>query len=176
MKNNLFRNAVLLTALGFAAASSLASAADVSLSDKRFLKNAAESGNFEVEGSNLALKKSKSADVQKFAKMMVEDHTKAGAKLKALAAKKGVEVSAEPSLIQQGKLKYLGTKDGAKFDDKYAEGVGVAAHEATIKLFEDAAEDATDADIKKFAADTLPTLKHHLELAKALDAKVDNDD
>ncbi|MES2554486.1 MAG: DUF4142 domain-containing protein, partial [Pseudomonadota bacterium] len=76
----------------------------------------------------------------------------------------------------QGKLKYLGTKDGAKFDDKYAEGVGVAAHEATIKLFEDAAEDATDADIKKFAADTLPTLKHHLELAKALDAKVDNDD
>ncbi len=141
-----------------------------------FLKNAAEAGNFEVEGSKLAVSKSKSADVQKFAKMMVEDHTKAAAKLKTLASAKGVDVSSEPSLIQQGKLKYLGTKTGKKFDDKYAEGVGVSAHEATIKLFEDAAEDATDADVKKFATDTLPTLKHHLELAKALDAKVDIDD
>lgn len=176
MKANHIRFALFIGSLTLFSLSTLSSAADLSLSDKRFLKNAAESGNYEVEGSKLALKTSKNVEVQKFAKMMVDDHTKAGAKLKALASSKGVDVSPEPSLVQQAKLKYLGTRNGAKFDDKYAETVGVSAHEATVKLFEDAADDASDADIKKFAADTLPTLKHHLELAKALDAKVDIDD
>jgi putative membrane protein len=162
--------------LGLLCMSLNVNARDLTSSDKRFLKNAAESGNYEVEGSQLALKKSKDADILKFAKMMTEDHTQAAAKVKDLAAKRNVELSKEPSLIQQAKLKYLETKEGTKFDKSYAAGVGVAAHEQTIKLFEDAAEDATDPEIKKFAADTLPVLKKHLEEAKRIDAKVNKDD
>jgi putative membrane protein len=153
-----------------------AQAKDVSMSDARFLKNAAEAGNFEVEGSKLALKKSKDAEILKFAKMMTEDHTQASMKLKDLATKRGVELSKEPSLLQQAKLKYLETRDGNKFDQSYAFHIGVSAHEQAVKLFEDAAEDAADADIKKFAADTLPVLKKHLEDAKRIDARVNKDD
>lgn len=162
--------------LGLICISNAASAKDISMSDKRFLKNAAEAGHFEVEGSKLALKKSKDAEIQKFAKMMTEDHAQAAIKVKDLATKRGVELPTEPSLVQRAKLKYLETREGIKFDKSYASQIGVSAHEQAVKLFEDAAEDADDADIKKFAADTLPVLKKHLEDAKRIDARVNKDD
>lgn len=162
--------------LGLLSVSLFSSAADISMSDKRFLKNAAEAGNFEVEGSKLALKKSQDADIIRFAKMMTEDHAQAAMKLKDLATRRGVELPKEPSLLQQAKLKYLEMRDGVKFDKSYASQIGVSAHEQAVKLFEDAAEDAQNPDIKKFAADTLPVLKKHLEEAKRIDAKVNKDD
>jgi putative membrane protein len=156
--------------------SSSAFAADVSMSDKRFLKHAAEAGTYEVEGSKLALKKSKDAEILKFAKMMTEDHSQASAKLKTLASTRKVELPKEPSLLQQAKLKYLETRDGVKFDKSYANHIGVAAHEQAVELFQDASEDADDPDIKKFAVETLPVLKKHLEEAKRIDARVNKDD
>ena len=148
-------------------------AADVSMSDKAFLKKAAQSGHYEVQGSNLALKKSKNADIQKFAKQMVADHQKAEAELKALAKTKNVELPPDPSFMQKGTLMLLETYSAKNFDDEYAENVGVDAHEATVELFEKAAKDADDADIKQFAQKTLPTLQHHYEMSKKLDAMFD---
>lgn len=147
--------------------------ADVSMADSHFLQKAAQAGNYEVKGSELALKKSKNADVQSFAQKMVDDHTKAGAEVKVLADKKKVKVSAEPSFTQKTSLMLLEKKDGKNFDESYADNVGVDAHKSTLKLFEKAAKSADDPEIKEFANKTLPTLKHHLEMAKALDEKVD---
>jgi putative membrane protein len=171
MKTNKFLQ--IACAMTFATLTGQAIAADVSMSDARFLKKAANAGHYEVEGSKLALKKSNNAEIQKFAKQMVDDHTKAAEELKALALKKKVEVPVEPNFMQKGSLMLLGTHDGKNFDEEYAEHVGVDAHEATIELFEDAAKSAEDADIKQFANKTLPTLKHHFEMAKALDNAVD---
>ena len=174
MKTNIKMRIALAAA--FVVFTGTALAADVSLTDARFLKKAAQAGNFEVEGSKLALKKSKNAEVQKFAKQMVEDHTKAAQELKALTAKKKVEVSAEPSFMQKGSLMLLGTYEGKNFDEEYADNVGVDAHESTVELFEKAAKSADDADIKQFANKVLPTLNHHLEMAKSLDTAVDKRD
>jgi putative membrane protein len=168
--NNTLR---LTMAMAFVGCTSQAMAADASISDSMFLKKAAHSGNFEVQGSQLALKKSKNPEVQKFAKQMVEDHTKANQELKALAMKKKVEVSADPSFMQRGSLMLLGTNDGHDFDQNYADNVGVDAHEATVELFEKAAKNADDAEVKQFASKQLPALKHHLEMARALDKTVD---
>lgn len=147
---------------------SLLLADELSLSDKRFLKNAAQAGQYEVAGSRLAFKKSKDTDLLRFAKMMTEDHGEAASKLKTLAAEKGVALPREPSLLQQAKLKFFTTRDGLKFDQSYAANIGVSAHEQAVELFEEAAEDVNDADIRKFAHDTLPTLKKHLEEANKL--------
>lgn len=170
MKFNLVMPATLALCTFF---STIGIAADVSMSDKSFLKKAAQSGNFEVEGSKLALKKSKNTDVQKFAQMMVTDHEKAHLELKALAQSKKVELPADPSFMQKGSLMLLDTYSAKNFDEEYAENVGVDAHEATIALFEKAAKNADDADIKQFASKTLPTLKHHLEMSKKLDDMFD---
>jgi putative membrane protein len=70
--------------------------------------------------------------------------------------------------LQQTKLKTLSTGDKSKFDERYAKQFGIAAHKDTIRLFEKAASKAKDAEVKAWAAQTLPSLKHHLEMAQAL--------
>lgn len=151
---------------------SSAQAADLAMGDKRFLENAAQSNRTEIEGSELAKSKTKNQAVLDFADHMIKDHTKATEELKALAESKGVKVPEEPSLMQKGKLKFLSTKEGASFDESYANTIGVAAHEATIKLFQDAAKDAKDPDVKSFAEKMLPDLKTHYQHAKELKAQV----
>ena len=169
--NKLIQTAVVLALL---AASNVTLAAGVSASDASFLKKAAQSGLFEVSGGNLALKKSKNSEVQKFAKMMVQDHSKSGQKLKTLAQKKNVELPTEPNFMQKGSLMLLNTYDTKSFDQSYSENIGVEAHEKTVELYEEAIKSAEDAEIKQYATEGLPTVKHHLEMAKKLDKMVDN--
>jgi len=175
MKSN---SLTLLSTAALALAVSLgAHAADASpkLSgqDKSFLKDAAEGGNAEVSGSQLALTQSSNADVKTFAQMMVDDHGKAGAELKGLAAQKGVKVSDTPTITKKTEIKMLSERKGSSFDQHYADSIGVKAHEDTIKLFQKEVDKGSDADVKAWASKTLPTLQHHLEAAQALKAKAD---
>ena len=52
----------------------------------------------------------------------------------------------------------------------------VKAHKEAVDEFEDAAEDAHDADIKAFAANTLPILKTHLSHAEGKEDHTDKMD
>jgi putative membrane protein len=144
------------------------SAAKPSKSDVAFLKQAAENGHAEVESSKLALQKADDAQVKRFAQMMVDDHQKAGEELEALTTSKGVEVPAEPSMVQRARIKMLSTADGADFSRRYIEGMGVEAHKETIELFQKAAKGADSADVKAFATKTLPTLQKHMTMAHEL--------
>lgn len=141
--------------------------------DAAFLKQAAQNGHAEVQGSKLALDKGTHAQVKAFAQQMVDDHTKVAQELSALASNKGVDLPSEPSLAQKAKLKLLAQRDGEGFDRHYAESVGVSAHEDTVKLFKKAAAEAKDADVKAFATKTLPTLEQHLQHARDLKASTD---
>lgn len=160
-------------ALAASAGALAADAAKLSYQDKSFLKDAAEGGNAEVEGSKVALEKSGNADVKTFAQMMVDDHGKAGTELKGLADQKGVKVSDTPSLAKKTEIKVLSARKGASFDQHYAESIGVKAHQDTIKLFQKEIDKGSDADVKAWASKTLPTLQHHLEAAQALKTKTD---
>lgn len=147
-------------------------AAKLDRKDESFLKRAAESGHTEIEGSKLAEKRASSAEVKTFAQQMIADHTKASEELKALAASKGVELPTGPSLMWKGHLKLLETSEGRKFDEGYANQVGVKAHEDTVELFTAAANESKDADVKAFATKTLPTLRQHLDHARQLKRSV----
>lgn len=140
----------------------------IAASDSAFLKQAAQNGNAEVEASKLALSKSSSTEVKTFAQQMIDDHTKVGEELKALASSKGVEVSDKPSVAQSAKIKLLDAMSGANFDKRYSSMIGVTAHQDTVRLFQKASGAAKDADVKAFATKTLPALQHHLEMAQAL--------
>src|SRR5206468_1822242 len=61
-------------------------------SPESFLTDAAEGGMTEVELGKLAQQKSKNPDVKKFGQMLVEDHSKANAEVKALAGKKNINL------------------------------------------------------------------------------------
>jgi len=169
MKKFSFVAPALCSSLVFFSAAALA---DPSSADKRFMKDAAEGGAFEIQGSQLALSKSSNPQVKTFAETMVADHTKVAAELSALASSKGVTPPADPSVVERGKLKALGALSGDHFDKNYADQVGVDAHQATIKLFQKEASKGSDPDVVAFANKTLPKLEEHLKLAQDLQASL----
>jgi putative membrane protein len=157
------------TLLGLGAALSLVVCTQAfARSDAAFMKQAAENGHAEVEASKLAQTKARRPEVKAFAEHMIADHTKVNDELKQIAAAKKVELPAEPSVMQKGKLKMINTGSDDKFDDRYEREFGVKAHEDTIKLFQTAANEAQDSDVKAFAQKTLPSLQSHLEMARKL--------
>ena len=146
-------------------------AADVERSDKSFITNAYEDGLAEVKLGEMAKGKSANADVKAFGEHMATDHGKANAELKALADSKKVAVASDVTMVAKGKAKLLDAKSGADFDKAYAEGM-VNDHKKAVALFEKNANEAKDAEVKAFAAKTLPTLKAHLSMAEELQKKV----
>lgn len=130
-----------------------------------FAVKVAEGGMVEVEFSKLAQKKTTNADVKKLAAMMIEDHTKANNELKALAKTKNITL---PKAIGEGRQKDmqdLSAKTGADFDKAYVTYM-VKDHKEDIRLFERQSNKGEDADTKSWAAKTLPTLRHHLEMVE----------
>lgn len=154
---------------GVAALGLMAATAASARSDADFMKQAAQNGAAEIEASKLALQKAQRSEVKAFAEKMVADHTKTSDELKQLAASKKVTLPDGPSMKQKAEIKMISAGDDAKFDERYAKNFGVKAHEETVKLFEEAAKGATDAEVKAWAQKTLPALNHHLEMARSLD-------
>jgi putative membrane protein len=65
----------------------------------------------------------------------------------------------------------LSALSGAAFDRAYMADM-VKDHRTDIAEFEKEANSGSDADVKSFASKTLPTLRHHLEMAQSADSKV----
>ena len=61
----------------------------------------------------------------------------------------------------------LAKKSGTEFDKSYVD-MMVDQHEADVKLFERAAKEAQDPEVRAFASRHLPSLRGHLEQANSL--------
>jgi putative membrane protein len=147
-------------------------AADVPPPTKTFIDKVAVSNKFEIDTSELALKYGKSADVKTFAQQMIDDHKKAGADFKAGLARANIEPPADSLDVSHtakyAKLRVFTTEKG--FDSAYVD-AQMQAHEDAVTTFRDYAANGPTPAVKAFAEKTLPTLEHHLEMAKALRSK-----
>jgi putative membrane protein len=132
-----------------------------------FVKNAAIGGTMEVKAGQMAVKKGKSVSVKAFGARMIKDHTLANAQLKTIAAKKGYS-TAVPAMPADP---MLANTTGTEFDKNYIT-MMVADHKKTIAIFQNAATNAKDADVKAFAVKTLPKLKQHLASVEAIAANM----
>jgi putative membrane protein len=132
--------------------------------DSKFVTEAARGGMAEVKLGELAKTKAAADDVKRFGDMMVHDHTKANDELMKLAKSKNIAV---PSDLGKHQAVYdkLSKLDGAAFDSAYMHAM-VEDHNEDIALFQAEADGGQDADLKKWANDTLPTLKDHLKAAQ----------
>ena len=135
--------------------------------DESFVEKAGKGGAAEVAAGNLARTRGSSPAVQQFGDQMVTDHTKAGDELKGIARQKGMSVPDSPDEKHQKAMADMQKKSGKDFDKAFKAQM-VADHKATISLFEAEAKSGKDAELKAFAAKTLPDLKHHLQMAQAL--------
>lgn len=140
--------------------------------DLAFVKEAAAGSMAEVELGKLAVKQAASADVKQFGEKMIEDHSKALEEIKQLASQKKVPPPPDVMPKQKETMEKLAKLNGADFDREYVRAM-VEAHEKDVTAFEAVSKTATDADVKAFAAKTLPTLKTHLEIIKKIAEKMD---
>jgi putative membrane protein len=137
--------------------------------DTKFAVAAADGGMLEIETSKLALSKTGNPQIKDLAQMMIDDHTKAADKLKALAAAKNITLPATLSDDSQKKYDKLTGKTGIDFDKAYADQM-VSDHKDVIDAFKKESDNGNDSDLKTFATATLPTLEQHLAMSDSAKA------
>jgi putative membrane protein len=146
----------------------LVQAGAVSAADVEFVSSAASASALEVEASRVALEKSKTPAVRNFAQKMIDEHSKAGAELRALKLASSVGNVAAMSPKEGAQVRKLKELNGREFDREYVAQIGVAAHQQAVNAFQKAATSAADTQLKSFAQAKLPGLREHLQMAQAL--------
>jgi putative membrane protein len=138
--------------------------AETPQADQQFAEKAAAGGMAEVEMGKLAGKNGQSADVKKFGKKMVTDHTKANNELKKLAKKKSLNLPTAMTADQKTTYDRLAAMKGADFDTAYMDAM-VKDHDEDVADFKKEADGGQDADLKAWAGKTLPVLQTHDDMA-----------
>ena len=135
--------------------------------EQKFMMDTALAGMMEVELGRWAAQKGTSEEVKQFGRRMVEDHSKAITELTQLAASKGVTLPTQLDEKHQKNVSKISRLTGAEFDRAYSK-MMLKDHENAVSNFEKQSQNAADADLKAFAAKTLPTVQEHLQMARAL--------
>lgn len=138
-----------------------------SMTDTKFIKDAAGGVLAEVKLGQLAQEKGSSDVVKNCGKRMVDDHTKAGDRLKEVAAKNSITLPSDLNAQDQAAYAKLSKLSGAAFDKAYAHNM-VNDHTKDLADFKKEASDGTNNDIKNFASQALPTLEEHLKMAREM--------
>ncbi|PTM97331.1 DUF4142 domain-containing protein [Mycoplana dimorpha] len=141
----------------------------VAPSTQDFVNEASMSDMFEIASSNLALERADGA-TKDFAQEMVQDHQKTTTELQQLI--KDGKVKATPASAmsddQKSKLDNLKQLQRSDFVKRYQDDQ-VKAHKDAVDLFKRYADGGDNQDLKAWAANTLPTLQHHLAMAQDLE-------
>lgn len=135
--------------------------------DAQFLVDAAEINWKESLLGQLAQQNSQMADVKEVGITMEKTHNELMKTLITLAKKKLITIPASPTDKVKSVYKNLSKKTGKEFDKEYFD-IMVDGHKDAIAVFEKASKEANDIDIRTWAAETLPSLRKHLDQAITL--------
>jgi putative membrane protein len=154
---------------------------------RNWIEDRLKAGTTEVKLGELASQKGQSADVKAFGQMMVRDHTKAGDELKQVASKHNI-TPPELDADHRDKIDRLSKLQGAEFDREYMNTM-VDDHEKTVNALENRldkegnnenplytpkrSDNAFETELNQWAAQTIPTVRQHLDKAKQIDQKLD---
>ncbi len=138
-----------------------------------FVDAAAMGDMYEIKAAQIAETRSTSPAVKAFAAMMIHDHGKTTAGLKAFLAK-NTALKAPTDLDQRrtGLLDNLKSAQDKDFDRTYLD-QQVAAHGEMLSLMKGFADHGDNADLQAMASKTAPTVQAHLDKAKALQGGAD---
>jgi putative membrane protein len=117
---------------------------------------------FEIESSQVALDKSKNQKVREFAQMMIDQHRKSTARVKAAAGEAGLAVP-PPQLMPDQKmmLEEIKAADADAFDDIYLKHQKTA-HDAALALHEGYAESGDTPALRQAAAEIAQVVRQHI--------------
>jgi putative membrane protein len=149
-------------------ASSNAAASALPRADAGMLRDIAHANLAEIETGKLAMDKATDPKLKEFAKMMVDDHTKALGDVQQLAQSKNVTLPTDPDVKHKAAMTKLKVMSGGMFDKSYIKNAGVGDHQSTEKLLKKTQASAKDADVKALATKMLPVVQAHLKHAQDL--------
>jgi putative membrane protein len=138
-------------------------------STQHFITAASQSDEFERREGRLAEQDGVGQRVKAFAAQMVHDHTMTTGSLHAAIQKAGLAVPPPPPLsaMQQNEIDSLKGLRGAAFDHAYVN-QQIRAHEEALGLLQAYARKGDNPDLGTAAQQTIPLVKHHLEMARSL--------
>jgi putative membrane protein len=170
MKMRKVRIAIICLAIG-GAGTLFASPAHAQSEDESFATEAASGGMAEVKLGQLAQQNAASDVVKEFGKRMETDHSRADEQLRQAASQDNVSIPTEMGKKDQATYERLSKLQGEEFDKAYARDM-VVDHENDVMAFKKEASQGQHPQIKKFAAETVPTLEEHLKLARQMEQSV----
>ena len=134
-----------------------------------YVTNAAMADMYEIMAAEVAMEKSKNAEIKKLAAMIKKDHTKAAAEMTE-AVKAAPDAKIPPALDErrQGMIDNLKQAPADGFDKVYLT-QQEAAHEEALTLHRTYADAGDVAGLKAHAAKNAPIVEGHLNMVKKLD-------
>jgi putative membrane protein len=130
--------------------------------DAQFLVDVAASNMAEIKMSQLAQQKGNNQEVKDLGKMLETDHSAVLGEVRSFASNRSVTLPAEEKSEAKDMHNTLNAKSGKEFDKDWCEHM-IDMHQKGIAKFESAQNDLVDADLKSWAANTLPKLRTHLD-------------
>ena len=178
MNKLLLSSAVVLCLLAPAHAQSIGektgfnSALGISPNTQDFVSAAANSDMLEIAAAKIA-QENGNPDEKKFAEQMAvrshQDDERHQGMVENGDVKADLPTTLDPS--SQAKLDKLRDARRRTFASEY-DAMQVSAHKEAVSLFERYSRSGDNPKLKDWAGKTLPTLRHHLEMAEALRNKV----
>ena len=133
-----------------------------------YVMTAGASDLYETQSSQLVLETTQDPKVRAFATMMVQDHGKSTAMVKAAAAKSRVPAKPPKLMPLQAELiAQLRAEKGPARDAAYV-AQQKAAHGQALAVQKAYADGGTAPALKSAAAGIVPVVEHHIEMLKAM--------
>ncbi len=138
--------------------------------DMKFVNNATEGGRTEVQLGQMASEKAADPTVRDFGQRMVLDHQKANDELNRILTEKGITIS--PATAKSTRMSdRMQNMNGADFDRAYMHDM-VKDHKNDLANFKNEAANGRDPEIRSFAAQSVPMLEEHLQMAEHTQANL----
>lgn len=144
-------------------------ATTLSAADRSFVDAASSSGKAEIALSKLVLDKGRNPAVKDFAKSMVDDHGKANQTLGSLLERNKLEPAKDMLPEHKQAVQAMKGLSGPQLDRSYM-AQQVTSHQKAVQLYTQQSQGGDDAGLKQFAAETLPVVQHHLQMAQKISA------
>jgi putative membrane protein len=121
----------------------------------------------EIELGKLAQQKAQGQPAKGFAETMVRDHEATGKRLADLAEASGLPLPSGLDDEHRAMREHLDELTGTAFDIAYIQGQ-IQDHQKTLQLLEYEIGSGQDQTLREFAANTLPKIRQHLQMAQDL--------
>jgi putative membrane protein len=135
--------------------------------DRKFLKAATMGGAAEVEFAQLADRMTRNTGIKQFAQRMIQEHQEANKRIATIARNAGLPPMQGLDPDHKAIFDRLSKLQGAAFDRAYIESQ-IADHQIMALLLEYEIGSGQDSELKGLAAELLPTILQHLQIADAV--------